>query len=242
MHTVRPKPHHSLPTPTAAASQRNLKMAKNIAPLLSFGAGGQLAKTAVYASWKGIPYTRRYVIPANPRTTKQVIVRDLFKTLQQMWLIMPSLGKAPFDLNAAGRPYTPANKFSSLNIKGVSTAAPLTTMDFFQGSPGAKGGLPPASLIVTPGSGTLTAAIGAPSLPPDWTITQAVGVAFLDQAPDGAFEGQIQAQFDASAPYSLAFSGLTASSLYVVSAWFEWTRPDGTPAYSTSLTTTATPS
>jgi len=34
-------------------------------------ASGQFAKTLVAATWKGIPYMRKYVIPANPRTDAQ---------------------------------------------------------------------------------------------------------------------------------------------------------------------------
>lgn len=210
-------------------------MAKTTAPLLSFGAAGQIARTGVYASWKGIPYVRRYVIPANPRTTKQQVTRNIFKTLQQMWLLAPPDLKAPFELNAAGRPYTPNNKFTSSNLRGVDTSTPPTSFDFFVGSPGAKGGLPPLSLTLTPASGQITAAVGSPQIPDDWTITQAVGVCFEDQDPQVDFAGTIQAQTDTSSPYSLVFTGLTAATDYVVSAWLEWTRPDGTTAYSTSL-------
>ena len=46
-------------------------MAKLKAPLLSLGASGQLAKTLVFFSWKGINAVREYVVPANPDTTKQ---------------------------------------------------------------------------------------------------------------------------------------------------------------------------
>lgn len=217
-------------------------MSKTIAPLLSFGANGQMAKTSVYSSWKGIPYVRRYVVPANPRTSKQMVTRSLFKKLQTMWLLMPALGKQPFVLNAAGRPYTPNNKFTSLNVSGIDTSSPPTDMDFFQGSPGAKGGLPPASLAITPGSGTLSAAVGAPVIPDGWAITQAQGICFQQQDPQDPFAGTIVGAFDASSPYALSFTGLTASQPYVISAWFEWTRPDGTSAFGTSLTDVGTPS
>ncbi len=216
-------------------------MSKTIAPLISFGAGGQLGKTAVYASWKGIPYVRRYVIPANPRTTRQVVVRNLFKALQQMWLLMPALGKNPFIANSQGKPYTPNNKFTSLQVKGIDTSTPPTDMSFFQGSPGAKGGLPPASLALTHTATTITATVGAPAVPTDWSIVQAEGIAFKNFDPDGPFVGSIQDQFDATAtPYALVFTGLDADE-YVVSVWFKWERPDGTFAYGTSLTDTDTP-
>jgi hypothetical protein len=217
-------------------------MSKTTAPLLSFGAGGQLAKTSVYSSWKGIPYVRRYVVPANPRTTRQVVTRSLFKFLQMMWLLMPADGKAPFEANAKGQKYTAANKFTSANVKGLDTETPPTDMSAFVGSPGAKGGLPPATIGVTPGSGTLTVAVGAPVIPTDWTIVGAYGIAFLNLDPADPFTGSIQAQSDLTSTYSLVFTGLTASVEYVVSVWFKWMRPDGTFAYGPSLTSTGTPS
>lgn len=215
-------------------------MAKLIAPLLSFGAGGQLARTAVYSSWKGIPYARRYVKPANPRTTEQMVTRLMFRSLNQMWLLMPGIGKEPWNARAQGRPLTSVNAFIQSNIKGVDTAIPPTDWTGFIGSAGAKGGLPPASLGLTPGAGTITAAIGAPAIPDGWTINAAQGIAFADQNPQADFQGTIQAQQDLSAAYSLVFTGLTPATDYVVSVWLKWNRPDGTFAYSTSLTDDAT--
>lgn len=46
-------------------------MAKLKAPLLSFGASGQIAKTIVYFPWKGLNVARKHVVPANPNTTDQ---------------------------------------------------------------------------------------------------------------------------------------------------------------------------
>lgn len=217
-------------------------MSKLIAPLLSFGAGGQLAKTAVYSSWKGIPYARRYVIPANPRTTQQQVTRNMFKTLNQMWLLMPGVGKEPWLARAQGRPLTGVNAFIQSNIRGVDTDTPPTDWADFIGSAGAKGGLPPASLGITPASTTLTAAVGSPQIPAGWSIAEAQGICFLDGDPQMPFEGSIQAQVDATSTYSLVFTGLTASTDYVVSVWLKWNRPDGTFAYSTSLTDQASTS
>lgn len=52
-------------------------MAKVKAPLLSLGATGQLGKTLVMSTWKGIKTAREYVVPANPRTSLQLIQRAL---------------------------------------------------------------------------------------------------------------------------------------------------------------------
>lgn len=217
-------------------------MAKLIAPLLSFGADGQLARTAVYSKWKGIPYARRYVIPANPRTTRQMVTRDLFRFLNEMWKVMPATGREPWNANAQGRPYTGINKFISSNVSGLDTQTPPSDMDFFIGSPGAKGGLPPLSITPTPGADQISLAVAAPQIPLDWTIVEAQGVAFFNQDPANNFVGAVTAQTDATAAYALVFTGLTEVGEYVVSAWFKWLRPDGTYAYGTSLTTTATPS
>lgn len=51
-------------------------MAKVKAPLMSFEARGQLAKSIVHFPWKGINAVREYVIPANPKTDAQLAQRD----------------------------------------------------------------------------------------------------------------------------------------------------------------------
>lgn len=211
-------------------------MSKTIAPLLSFSAGGQIGRTAVYATWKGIPYVRRYTVPANPRTTRQQVTRNIFRNLQHMWLISPGGLKAPFLANASGRPYTGNNKFTSINLEGVDTVVPPTDFLFFQASPGAKGGLPPAGLVAVGGALSIAATVTAPQVPDDWTIAAAQGVAFPDADPQVPFVGNIQFVEDNADPFVLNFVGLEAATDYIVSAWFQWNRPDGTLAYSTSLT------
>lgn len=53
-------------------------MSKVTAPFMSLGAAGQFAKTLVAAKWKGIPYMRKYVVPANPQTDAQVAHRAVW--------------------------------------------------------------------------------------------------------------------------------------------------------------------
>ena len=50
-------------------------MAKLKGPLFSLGASQQLGKSLVYFAWKGLNVVREYVIPSNPKTTKQVTQR-----------------------------------------------------------------------------------------------------------------------------------------------------------------------
>lgn len=54
-------------------------MAKLKGPLMSLGASQKLADTLVFFPWKGLNVVREYVIPANPRTTKQVTQRGYLK-------------------------------------------------------------------------------------------------------------------------------------------------------------------
>jgi len=46
-------------------------VAKVKAPLFGLGASGKLGGALVYFGWKGLDVVREYVIPANPKTTKQ---------------------------------------------------------------------------------------------------------------------------------------------------------------------------
>lgn len=50
-------------------------MAKLNAPLFSFTASGKIANALVYFSWKGLNVVRQYVVPANPDTTAQGVIR-----------------------------------------------------------------------------------------------------------------------------------------------------------------------
>lgn len=60
-------------------------MAKVTAPLFSFSASGQLAKTLVYAKWKGIDDVRSYVVPANPNSAGQQTQRGYFAEAVDLW-------------------------------------------------------------------------------------------------------------------------------------------------------------
>ena len=60
-------------------------MAKVAGPLLSLSASGKFANTLVASVWKGIPYMRQYVVPANPQTAAQVAHRALFTAGVSFW-------------------------------------------------------------------------------------------------------------------------------------------------------------
>ena len=64
------------------------------------GAAGQ---AGVFATWKGKQYRRRYVIPANPKTTKQISVRNNFKNAVSLWHAWSSLMHRAYDYLASGK-------------------------------------------------------------------------------------------------------------------------------------------
>lgn len=106
-------------------------MAKLTAPLFSFSARGQLAKTLVYSGWKGIDDVRSYVVPANPRSAGQLTQRGYFTDGVDLW---HNLGLSADDVeawnraaNVLPRPQSGFNAFVasviSLRLAGFNVAA-----------------------------------------------------------------------------------------------------------------------
>lgn len=215
-------------------------MPKTNAPLLSFGASGQIAKSMVYSSWRGVSYVRRYTIPNNPNTTDQQAVRGTFGMLQSAWLFAPPEVRAPWDGYAVGKPLLGRNAFTKFNMKLLATTPVATDLEGFYFSPGSAGGLPPSGLVLTPGNDLITVAVTAPAVPDGWTLTKMWAIAIPNVSPDDPFGGVWAFNSDAVAPYSVAITGLASAIEYVAGAFLEWLKPDGKTAYSVSLSGLAT--
>jgi len=213
-------------------------MATTTAPLLSFGARGTIAKTAVFSSWKGVPYVRRHVIPANPNTAGQQLTRSVFAWLMDTWKISGPLFQAVWTEAARGRPLTNRNLLAARNIASLRTASDLSTLVF---SPGSAGGLAATSMTLTPGANSITVAITPPTPPTDWTLTSAVAACIRDQDPNTGSYFTMTEGSDETTPYSIDLTGLTSAVLYQVGAWLLWTKADGNPAYGASIIDSATP-
>lgn len=196
-------------------------MARLVAPLLSFEGSGQIAKTQVYSSWKGIPYARRYTIPANPRSSGQVLTRTAFTFLSNVWRIAPTNFVAPWQAAVQSRPLTDRNLFVKQNLPILRPASDLTGMVL---SPGAKGGIS-SDITVTPGNDQLTFAGSDPSpLPAGWTIIGLVGVAIKQQDPQADQDYQVFAVFDGTTPFSVVMTGLESVTPYVAAGWWVYQR------------------
>lgn len=205
-------------------------MAKVTAPLLGFGASGQIGKTQVYATWRGVPYARRHVIPANPQSAGQMLTRNTFGWLTQVWKLASADFIAPWNAYAQGKPLAGRNAFIGQNVKALRSEVLISDMI---ASPGAKGGLPAASAAATPGAGTLSIAVGAPVLPTGWTIVKAVAVVIAQQDPQTDAQYNMVTESDDTSPFAPAFTGLSAG-IHYWAVWFVYQKGDGTLVYGPS--------
>jgi len=100
-------------------------MSKLTAPLLSFSASGQIAKTMVASTWKGIPYMRKYVIPANPQTDAQQDQRGYVTSVVSAWknYYTHAVGRTAWNRSATASSKTMSgfNMFASQAIKVIKT-------------------------------------------------------------------------------------------------------------------------
>lgn len=214
-------------------------MAKTTAPLLSFGGSGQIGKTQVYSTWRGVKYARRYVIPANPNSESQQATRGVFRFLSAVWKVLNPSVQAPWTAFAKGRPLTNRNAFVKSNLSALrgTDMDPVTVITSLVISPGANAGLAAAGLAaVDDAAHGITATLTAPDLPAGWSITQANFIAIKQQnAGDNSFPASVY-HSDNATPYTAAFVAIGAGT-WVVAAFFEYVKPDGSTAYSPSLST-----
>lgn len=213
-------------------------MAKPTAPLLSFGASGKIADAMVFSTWKGIAYVRRYLKPANPNTVAQQATRNVFRAGNSFWKGAGTLARAPWTRFASGQAFTDRNAYQG---RYTALLRGETDLLLYEGSPGAKGGLPPTSIVITPGSNQLSVAFTNPAVPTGWTLVSAVATAVLDQDPAAPTDFTITEGEDDVSQATVVLTGLTPSVLYVVTAWLEWLKPDGTTAYGASILDSDTP-
>jgi hypothetical protein len=194
-------------------------MATVTGPLLSIGASGSIAKTQVYSKWKGRPYVRQHVIPANPRSTDQTTTRNAFAWLNSVWKVSPAEFQEAWTAFASGKVLTNRNAFIQQNLPLLRGQ---TDLDGMVMSPGAKGGLA-GSFVVTPGSAQLSITATPPTvLPAGWTVLEAIFAIIKDQSPETGTAFVVQAATDASSPYTAVFTGLGATTTWAAAAWFKY--------------------
>lgn len=86
---------------------------------------GQSGKAGVFAKWKGRQYRRKYVVPANPKTTMQQQVRGFFTNAVGAWHTYSSLQRLVFSYLATGLVMSGFNLLVSRWQKAATTGATL---------------------------------------------------------------------------------------------------------------------
>jgi len=210
-------------------------MAKTTAPLLSFGASGQIGQTLVASKWKGRPYMRRYATPTNPNTTDQQEVRGAFQFLNNVYKVAPTDVVDAWAAYAQGQVMTDRNAWIKKNLPILRPAGQPaeTDLDGMIFSPGARGGLQLATFTVTPGNDQLTLAATVQStLPSGWSVVSVCFGVLRDQDPASPSDYVIHASVDASSAYSVVIASLASAVTYQCFAFAKYLRPDGLYAYS----------
>lgn len=154
------------------------------APALSLDASGSLAGALVFSKWKGRPYVRSLVTPANPKSGGQVGMRSMFRFLTTQWASVSAGNQATWETRADQKIVSEFNAYCGYNqFRWRDFLAP-TQHD-------------PEATADTPSTvGTLAAAAGVRSI----TVTQPITTA-ADGWPIMFFR-------DTSASVTVAFDNL----------------------------------
>jgi len=99
-------------------------------PLFSVTASGTLYNAVVFSNWKGLPYVRSRVIPANPRTDDQISIRKTLTAGVSTWqddAQVPAASKQSWDYYASGTGMSGFNRYIRAFIKtNTQRQAPWT--------------------------------------------------------------------------------------------------------------------
>ncbi len=96
--------------------------------MFSLDASGSLAGTVVFSKWKGRPYARQLVRPANPKSGGQVSMRAMLKFLSQQWQAISVASRATWEPLADAGVYSEFNAYSSVSLKrNADFLAPVQT-------------------------------------------------------------------------------------------------------------------
>lgn len=196
-------------------------MARLTAPLLSLGASGTIGKALVYASWKGIPYARVHVIPANPKTVGQQEVRGVFATLNNMYKRMGIQARLPWENAARGLPLTARNIHIRENVAALQGDV---NMDDLVMSIATGQAIIPINVTAVDGTnGRIACFAEAPPAPVGYSLGYIVGVAVEDGDPSPALSPRVFEASDAAPPYAFDIYPLLDED-FQVGIFARWVR------------------
>ena len=140
-------------------------MVKVTAPVMSLEASGSLAGALVFSKWKGRPYVRSLIRPANPRSPGQTFNRAMMKFLSGSHPAKDSGEMLSWLTIAEGLKISTFNAFVRQNMRDWQSFLAPT-----QATPADRTGTPPGipTLVVTGGQRRADLAITPGSPGPDW--------------------------------------------------------------------------
>lgn len=128
---------------SATVNKGDESMARVQAPLLSLSASGTIGDAITFSTWKGRPYVRTRVIPANPRSGLQVGMRAGIASYPHQWNVaMTSTSRALWNQAVGAEAISGFNLFTRMSQKSLrNNYAPfLAHADMTQaGTPAAPG-------------------------------------------------------------------------------------------------------
>jgi len=193
----------------------------------------------VFSKWRGVRLVRRFRKPANPQSTDQVYVRNIFRNCNIAWIRQSPNVRAAWVASAVGKDFTGRNHYIS---KQVPVLNDQTDMDLFIGTPGDASTTAPSSVVSGGGDALLVVTVTPPAVPAGWAITKvhAYAIADNDWSAGTFVNGQTEAEA-AAGPWECTITPLSNGTLYQIRGYIEWLAPDGSTRWSISLTDTDTP-
>jgi len=188
---------------------------------MSLTASGTIGKALTFSKWKGVPYARTRVIPANPKSTAQQEVRGVFSTLTEMWKRMDYLARNPFILAVRGQAMTARNKHIQVNTKILIDKATLNDLVM---SVSTGQAVPPTSAaidVLTPLNIIITPV--APTVPTGYTLYGIRAAAVLDGDPSPVITRITYSGQNIITPYEITIV-VPAAGTYQVGTWCVYTR------------------
>jgi hypothetical protein len=165
-------------------------------------------------------------------------VRTTFQWVHDWYKQIGADAQESWKLKAAQMQITGMNAFTGVNVPLLRTS---TTAEEGIVITDVNGGIAAGAPGLTAGSGQITATLTAPTLPSGWTIDTAVFVCWKSVNPHGEMEVMdIHTMSDNTSPYSVVFTGLAHTTLYVVGAAFRYNKSATIKAYGVSTNATAT--
>ena len=121
-------------------------MAKVVGPLMSVDARGKIADAMVFMGWKGIKSVRTWLKPKNPRTSSQLVIRNIFAIAVNKHHMLAGADKVAWAKRTTGLPLSGFNLFMKKVIdvlfatktwallKNINASAILTTTATIEGN------------------------------------------------------------------------------------------------------------